>query len=295
MSVEMSPDQGAFAGDVDMAPRPNFSPFLTLHPNVTLLGTQWLLKDFQDFPAFVRTRVLSKIPCNGHPTLETLTITLIHPEWSGDIFPQFHFVLLANHLRLNKFKVAAVDDTGYAVKLKLTNELSPASLVQLVSSFPSLTDLDVCISKFPCVFSECKCQLSKIPIKIEYRGTLASLTKLRTLRLQEYKTYHCTCPLCSCHQSGECGRPKRPIEKVFPPRQYIKELSFLLPTLRHLASIEIIILGDYLPPLSEDEDEDIDIFSYAASVEVNYRFSVKRKSRVPKVILDSTHISYGDR
>ncbi|KAJ7876509.1 hypothetical protein B0H14DRAFT_3788330, partial [Mycena olivaceomarginata] len=207
MSVEMSPDQGAFPGDVDMAPRPNFSPFLTLHPNVTLLGTQWLLKDFSGLPRL---------------------------QWSGDIFPQFHFVPLANHLCLNKSEVAAVDDTGYAVKL--TNELSPASLVQLVSSFPNLTDLDVCISKF----------------------------------------------LVRTH--GKCGRPKRPIEKVFPPRQYIKELSFLL---RHLASIEIIILGDHLPPLSEDEDEDIDIFSYAASVEVNYRFSVNRKSTVPKGIKPS--------
>ncbi|KAJ7366059.1 hypothetical protein DFH08DRAFT_1002694 [Mycena albidolilacea] len=49
------------------------------------------------------------------------------------------------------------------------------------------------------------------------------------------------------------------------------------------------------PPISEDEDEDVDIFSYTASVEVNYRFSVNRKPTAPKVILDNNHMSYGDR
>ncbi|KAJ7876512.1 hypothetical protein B0H14DRAFT_2714102 [Mycena olivaceomarginata] len=266
--------------DPDTPPRPNFSAFLALHPtllHLTLLGTglpKNLAASFPYLRSFKGSFDESAIICSCRPPLETLVIGFVHRMGSDDVFPSLHVVPLTHNLHLTKLKIDAVDYTDETVKL--TDELSPASFAQLVSSFPNLIDVDVCINK---------------PM-IQYRGVLVLLTKLRTLRLREYKTYHCTCHDDSCYEDGECYGPKKPIEKVFPPRGYITELSLLIPSLPHLASVEISILGDHIPP--EPEADENRLFE-PAEIEVDYHFSINRKSRDPKVILESTQISSDNR
>jgi hypothetical protein len=63
----------------------------------------------------------------------------------SDDFPSLHVVPLTHNLHLTKLKIDAVDYTDETVKL--TDELSPASFAQLVSSFPNLIDVNVCINK----------------------------------------------------------------------------------------------------------------------------------------------------
>jgi len=216
----------------------------------------------------------STVICNHQRPLETLVITLVQPPWwENSVHPNLS-IPLASHLSLTKLHVLALEDDGRAVKL--TKELSPASLAQLASSFPKLVDLDTRISQR----------------MIEYREKLVLLTKLQKLRLQEYKTHICTCPQCSFHEGGKCYTTKRPVTKVFPPSDYITEFALLLPSLPQLTWIEVHILGDHIFPVPEANE---DILFEPAEMELEYRFSVNRTSSGSEVILNNTHISSDKR
>jgi hypothetical protein len=61
-----------------------------------------------------------------------------------------------------------------------------------------------------------------------------------------------------------------------------------------LASVEISILGDHIHIPPEPEADEDRLFE-PAEIEVDYHFSINRKSKDPKVILDSTQISSDNR
>ncbi|KAJ7674469.1 hypothetical protein B0H14DRAFT_3067516 [Mycena olivaceomarginata] len=275
ISVETDPDD--FDVPHDILPSADFSSFMASHPTLlrlALRGTQPLKKpsSFPCLRSFDGSFKDSATICNGNPPLlETLAITFLHSRWSDDIFPSFQVVPLVNHMRLTKLQIAAMT-SGSGSAVKLTNELSPASFVSLVGSFPNLTDLDICISK---------------PMT-KYRETLLLLTKLRSLRFQEYRTYLCTCPHFECIEGGKCYGPKKPIKKVFPPQDYTAELLLLLPTLRHLASMDINILGDHMFPIPECNE---DMIFEDVAIEVDYRFSVVRKPGTSSQVILNTRVS----
>ncbi|KAJ7032769.1 hypothetical protein C8F04DRAFT_646078 [Mycena alexandri] len=262
LSVDLPPNMEQFPdGPPDhYLPAVNFSPFLASHPtllNLTLSASGTKLKEDSSFLPCLRffngSFEDAVFICAAQRALETLVLTFIKPEWSFD-WPEFCTLPLEGHLSLTSLRVLAIDSEGSAQKL--TNELSPASLAQLAASFPNLTHLDICISG---------------PLK-KYRKTISTLTKLESLKIQEYRTTICT--HFECYPGDRCSGPKRRATKVFPSAEYAKELSLFLPALSKVASIEITILGDHIYQF----DDDPDVLFEPPQMEVNYHFSVVRRS-----------------
>jgi hypothetical protein len=95
-----------------------------------------------------------------------------------------------------------------------------------------------------------------------------------------------------CIEDGKCYGPKKPIKKVFPPQDYTAELLLLLPTLRHLVSMDINILGDHMFPIPECNE---DMIFEDAAIEVDYRFSVVRKPGTSSQVILNTRVSRDKR
>ncbi|KAJ7736929.1 hypothetical protein B0H16DRAFT_1573139 [Mycena metata] len=265
LSFGLPPNMDQFPdGPPDFLPDADFSPFLASHPtllDLTLSASGTKLKEDSCFLPSVRFFSGSFedaiFICAAQRELETLVLTFVN--WSFN-WPEFRTRPLATHLSLTSLRVRAVDRGGSVQKL--TNELSPASLAQLATSFPNLTHLDICISE----------RLKK------YRKAISTLTKLEILKIQEYRTTVCT--HFECYPSEKCPGPKRRATKVFPSAEYAKELSLLLPALSQVASIELTILGDHI---YDEFDDDPDIFSH--QMELNYQFSVVRRSGDTKIVV----------
>ncbi|KAJ7032783.1 hypothetical protein C8F04DRAFT_1106529, partial [Mycena alexandri] len=161
-----------------------------------------------------------------------------------------------------KLTVRAVDATGQVVKM--TNELSSSSLARLVSAFPNLTHLDVCLSR----------RISN------YRKSLIRLTHLQSLRVQEYR-------------KTSAGR-WNPVTAIFPAAEYTNELRRLAPSLSQLTTVEFSVLGDNV-----DEGEgsshcacggDCEQMDSPPEMTVDYRFSVVRTSSEVSFVLRDTHV-----
>ncbi|KAJ7655699.1 hypothetical protein DFH06DRAFT_1132784 [Mycena polygramma] len=147
LSVDFYPDEDDI--DEDRLPTMDFSPFLAAHPTLVALslsahGTR-LTQDAAFLPrvrSFKGSFEDSAVIC-AHPTrhLDQLVLTLLHKSHFEP--PSFYTDPLPVQTSLSKLQVLAVDAGGSAVKM--TNELSPASLVHLVKSFPNLLHVDICI------------------------------------------------------------------------------------------------------------------------------------------------------
>ncbi|KAJ7503072.1 hypothetical protein B0H11DRAFT_1987691 [Mycena galericulata] len=219
--------------DLDDIPNTDLLAFLSSHPNLLNLTFSAHGTDLTGghTPLFPRLRSFkgsfedSKAICGGGRQLETLTIALVHPCLSGTL-PAFSVLQLPTNLSLTKLRVLAVDTVGST--LKITDEISPRTFSLLAASFPNLTHLDICLSG---------------PMT-EYHKYLTLLTKLQSLRLQEYRT-------------RRKALKSSPVVKIFPPAEYKTQITRLLPFLPHLASTEICILADFI---EQDEDSDSSCF-----------------------------------
>jgi hypothetical protein len=155
ISVDVKPNEIEdydYYSDLDL-PCTNFSAFLANHPNLAALtlsarGTE-LMEDVAFLPrlrSFKGSFKECAVICARQRQLEQLAITFVHPYYSFyNKLASFHTLPLSSHPALTKLHVLAVDAAG-SVFVK-PNELSPASFAQLVSSFPNLTHVDVCINK----------------------------------------------------------------------------------------------------------------------------------------------------
>ncbi|KAJ7188784.1 hypothetical protein C8R46DRAFT_1341455 [Mycena filopes] len=221
-------------GPPDDLPRADFSSFLVSHPTLSHLalksGTK--LKEARSFLPCLRsfngTFEDAAVICVAPRQLEKLALTFMNPIYFD--IPVFRPVPLENHLSLTSLRITATSREGSVQKF--TNEITPASLAQLATSFPNLTHLDICLSE----------QMTK------YRTTISTLARLESLSIRAIK--------------------------VFPEGEYIEELTFLLPALSNLGSIEVTILGDHIFEYEDNED----ILYEPAQTEVNYNFSVVRRS-----------------
>ncbi|KAJ7125238.1 hypothetical protein C8R44DRAFT_135006 [Mycena epipterygia] len=252
-------------------PQADFSAFLASHPNLLDLTLNAPVTEFTEDISFLpRLRSFkgsfehSATICSPKRQLDKLTIIFIHPWLSFDP-PSFAIQAIRLHSSLTKLHVLAVDTSASENIVKLTDELSPETFADLSTSFPNLTHLDVCISE-------------RI---IEYCEGLMLLTKLQSLRVQEYRTT----PV----------RPsKRAVTKIFPPSDYIPEFRLLLPFLPQLASIEICLLADTrLDEEDSDFENDWDYMWDPPEMRVDYRFSVTRKAKGADVVLTHTQIYDG--
>ncbi|KAJ6593399.1 hypothetical protein B0H19DRAFT_1246176 [Mycena capillaripes] len=202
-------------------PSTDFSVFLGSHPNLLDVNLSAPETKLTEKPAFLPglrsfqgsfRHAVSICACPRQ--LQKLVLEFVHPSvCTLSPLPSFSVLPLASCLSLTHLRVFAVDAVGST--MKTTNQLSPTPFRNLVSSFPNLTHLDVCINQR----------------MTEYCGTLILLTKLQTLRLQEYRT-------------RQLGPSHWPARLVFPPSDYILEFALFLPCMPQLAFIEIDLLAD---------------------------------------------------
>jgi hypothetical protein len=151
LSVDLVPHDvyDYWTDSLDFLPKTDFSAFLASHPNLadltlSALGTE-LKEDIMFLPrlrSFKGTFKDSVVICARPRKLNKLVLT--PPNDTVDYFPEFHVLSLPSHFSLTKLILLAVDALGLPIKLE---GLSPKSFSQLISSFPSLTHLDVCINK----------------------------------------------------------------------------------------------------------------------------------------------------
>ncbi|KAJ7350671.1 hypothetical protein DFH08DRAFT_1078827 [Mycena albidolilacea] len=243
-------------------PKTDFSPFFTSHPNLHHLklnmpGIQLSKKKtfLPQLRSFQGSFEHAAVICAGPHKLQKLVIALIHLNL--DPLPSFKTVHLASDLSLTHLHIFAVDAAGKTIKTR--NELSPASFRQLVSSFPNLTHLDVCISQR----------------MIHYCGHLILLARLQSLRFQEYRTRW-------------LGPPKWPARLVFPPEDYIEEFTLFLPSQPRLKRIEISLLGDTYP---NSQSFGFKEMGETPELSAEYFFSVLRPSGGNAyVVLDRAHV-----
>lgn len=153
LSVDLVPDDVYDYGIeiLDFLPKTDFSTFLASHPNLADLTLSALGTELKEDVAFLpRLRSFkgsfkdSVVICARPRQLKTLVLT--PPNNVVDYFPMhmFHVLPLASHFSLTKLNLFAVDALGLPMKIQ---GLSPKLFSQLISSFPSLTHLDVCINK----------------------------------------------------------------------------------------------------------------------------------------------------
>ncbi|KAJ7736939.1 hypothetical protein B0H16DRAFT_1466524 [Mycena metata] len=265
--------------DEALLPPMDFGPFLVAHPslrNLTLAahGTN-LTKDIAFLPhlcSFTGSFNDAAILCAGQRQLDQLVLNFVHRTYCEQ--PSFRALPLPPHASLTKLTVRAVDGIGEVVKM--TNELSPSSLARLVSGFPNLTHLDVCLSG----------RISN------YRKSLTRLTHLQSLRVQEYR-------------KTSAGRWNL-VTAVFPYAEYTNELHRILPSLLQLTTVEFSVLGDNVD-YGEGSDccscggcsdydnggspgYDYELMDSLPEMTVDYRFSVVRASSEVSVVLRDTRV-----
>ncbi|KAJ7658545.1 hypothetical protein B0H17DRAFT_1096828 [Mycena rosella] len=216
LAVNLDPTEENEMDPDDMADA-DFFPFLSLHPKLLDLTLDAPGTALTNDPTFLPCLRFFKgslddaaVVCACRRQLNEIVLKFVERDGG---YTNFDTLPLPTHLSLTKLRVQAVYADGKVVKN--TDELRPASLAQLVSSFPNLTHLDICIE-------------SPIP---EYRHSLVLLTKLQSLRFQEYRETN--------------GAPRTlDVKKLFPPSGYIEEFSSFLPSLPQLAHIEICVMVD---------------------------------------------------
>ncbi|KAJ7643224.1 hypothetical protein B0H17DRAFT_1216185 [Mycena rosella] len=143
----------------------------------------------------------------------------------------------------------------------MKDELCPASLAQLVSAFPNLTHLDICISTVRI---------------LEYRESLILLTKLQSLRIEQYRINDESVGNDIWNDNNESdesdGEPRTmPVQKMFPPSDYIEQFDAFLPSLPQLACIEIFLLANSVEFWDE---EDFDLIFSPPAMRGSYHFRV---------------------
>ncbi|KAJ7032790.1 hypothetical protein C8F04DRAFT_646532 [Mycena alexandri] len=290
ISVDLNPaDFDEYDGqDLDFLPDTDFFPFLASHPTLVHLtlnakGTDLTTDDtfLPHLRSFKGSFEDAAVICSRQRQLDTLVVyygrTHNNPTY-------FETVPLSSRLSLTKLQISAVDGSGSAIKAP--NELSPNSFAQLVSSFPNLTYLDVCLNK---------------PMTA-YRKHLAALVKLEYLRLQEYRT----------------ASTSEDVTRIFPPKDYITEFRHFLPFLPspRLARIEISLFADRVRSRSRYDEYDDSCGSCGSSGEeescpccrygyfltsdsmvqpssdmkVDYSFSVTRRSNGTEVVLNGSRV-----
>ncbi|KAJ6590035.1 hypothetical protein DFH09DRAFT_1307489 [Mycena vulgaris] len=268
LDISVNQDYSADGGDDPHQHITDFAPFLTSHPNLLDLtfsvpGTN-LPKDDAFLPrlrSFKGSYRDAAVICARRPQLRNLALIFVQRD--SYAFPNFRTQPLPTHFSLKKLHISVVDGAGSI--LKTPDELSPASLRQLVSSFVNLTHLDICIEE-------------KIT---QYREDLILLKKLEHLRIQEYRI--------NCESEGQYHLRTAPFTKKFPPSEYIDEFSLFLPFLPHLARIEVFILADNIESRFEFES-DYELPFSPAAMSGAYCFSVLRPSSGAKVVLDSARV-----
>ncbi|KAJ7188823.1 hypothetical protein C8R46DRAFT_1184134 [Mycena filopes] len=279
-SVNFDCDYGYFDYDSPPSfPKTNLSPILSSHPNLlhlTLSTPDAKLPVDASFLPQLRSfegSFTDAIVISSHQReLKTLTITFVRSKYQG-ILESIESRGLPRHPRLTHLRVRAVDTEGST--RKMSENLTSDSFAQLVSSFPNLTRLDICISE---------------PMT-EYSEELALLTRLQNIRLQERRTYVCTHSACyDPDRNNKCAIPTRPISVVFPSSDYAEEVDFILPSLPQLASVEIHILGDHRSSGFDWSDNEFEITHLPAEMELTYCFTVIRKQDGAEVVLSDTHI-----
>ncbi|KAJ7125239.1 hypothetical protein C8R44DRAFT_782672 [Mycena epipterygia] len=238
LSVDLNPDDFGEEIPPDFLPSAIFSHFLSAHPNLldlTLNVPDTKLPEDTTFLPRLRSfkgSVEHSVAICAQPRqLENLSIRFV--VHNACLFPRFPTLSLPALPSLKRFHILAVDDEGSPIKH--INELSTASFAQLTSSFPNLTHLDIRI----------------IRRMTEYRETLILLTKLQSLRVQEYRI--------ACAMDGV---PRRwPVTKMFPASEYIKEFALFLPSLPQLACIEICVFVDCVRSWADLEYQEDILFS----------------------------------
>ncbi|KAJ7270106.1 hypothetical protein B0H12DRAFT_1094572 [Mycena haematopus] len=262
LSVDLIPPE-LYEYSIDFEPETDFSPFLAAHPNLLLLtlhvhGTK-LTEEDEFLPrlrCFQGSFQDAAVICAHPRQLQSLVLALIHLDFM-ELMPSFKTIPLASHSSLTHVRVFAADTEGKT--LKISDQLSPTSFRQLVSSFPNVTHLDVVISQRMTM----------------YHDDLILLTKLQSLRIKEYRT-------------RVFGPPIWPARLVFPPDEYIREFAILLPSLSKLARIEICLLGDiYSDPYEIDYEE---MWLDPPELTIEYCFSVLRPPSGAYVVLDNARI-----
>ncbi|KAJ7772002.1 hypothetical protein DFH07DRAFT_768115 [Mycena maculata] len=253
-------------------PNTDFSPFLTSHPNLVdlaLSGTETeLTEDITFLPrlhAFKGTFQAAVSICAHQRQLERLELTFILPYFC-DMFHELQTLPLPTHLTLRHLRVLALDKDGSAVKL--TNGLSQIAYTNLVSSFPNLTHLEICLDE----------QMMK------YRNDFLHLKNLQQLRIQQYRT-----------TSAKLTPPSRPITKIFPPRNYIDKFKPWMASLLQLTCIEICVLADRIHQIPEYNDN---LFGLPPQIKIDCSFSRIPKPNGDKMVLRSsrtTNISSSDK
>ncbi|KAJ7017582.1 hypothetical protein C8F04DRAFT_1405782 [Mycena alexandri] len=262
--------------DEALLPPMDFASFLATHPSLrdlTLAAHGTILtKDIAFLPrlrSFTGSFSDAAVICAGQRQLDQLVLNFVHRAYCEQ--PSFRTLLLPPHASLTKLTVRAVDATGQVVKM--TNELSSSSLARLVSAFPNLTHLDVCLSR----------RISN------YRKSLIRLTHLQSLRVQEYRK-----------TSAGCWNP---VTAIFPAAEYTNELRRLAPSLSQLTTVEFSVSGDNV-----DEGEgsshcacggcsdygspgyDCEQMDSPPEMTVDYRFSVVRTSSEVSFVLRDTYV-----
>ncbi|KAJ7647795.1 hypothetical protein FB45DRAFT_894473 [Roridomyces roridus] len=176
--------------------------------------------------------------------VEKLDLTFIGSIWAD--FPILRTPPLPGHPSLTHLRVLAFDLDGKP--LKLSGSLASSTFARLASSFRNLMHLDICISgRFK-----------------EYQKDLMLLTRLQSLRIQEFRTtpYKLTC------NSAQ-------LETIFPPNEYTEAFKQILPYLAELQSIEICILADFREEEYGDMHHEDDLFE-PPEMKIDYFFTWTR-------------------
>ncbi|KAF7297959.1 hypothetical protein HMN09_01016800 [Mycena chlorophos] len=238
----------------------DYTPFLAAHPQLVDLSLWVIGTDPVEYhPLFSNLRSfkgdsqdIGSLLKHQPQNLDTLVIVLLHDNYySTDLST------LPTHTLLTKLTVAAKQ--GDDSVLKKPNEVSPETFTALVSSFPNLQHLDICISD----------------TMSNYLTDLIRLTKLETLRVHEYRRKKIP--------------PNQLLAKAFPSARYAHPISkHLVPALPRLASVEVHLLIDNLDLLHHSDalycvcdecerDRENEFILVAAEIEITYRFAVVRR------------------
>ncbi|KAJ6497518.1 hypothetical protein C8R45DRAFT_129589 [Mycena sanguinolenta] len=151
-SFDFSPDICYYDGfGPPELPKTDLSLFLSNHPNLTHLALHTHSTNLTEVDALMpRLRCFcgsfrdASVLCAGSRQLRSLVLALLYFDFL-DFMPSFELVPLPPHGSLTHIRVCVAEADGKIIKMP--EELSPRSLQQIVTAFPSLTHLDVVISR----------------------------------------------------------------------------------------------------------------------------------------------------
>ncbi|KAF7297980.1 hypothetical protein HMN09_01018900 [Mycena chlorophos] len=246
----------------------NFIPFLEALPqlvdlSVWVIGTEFKLERRLGFSYNLRSFKGDSIDCASllrfkPKNLNSLVLRLLPYR-----YPYYKWPLPTHTTQgLTRLTVTAQREDGSV--LKHAHEMSPKLLASIISSFPNLQHLDICISD----------------TMSDYFTDLIQLTKLETLRVHEYRREKIPPnQLPAAAFAGTCNRYARRI------------LQHLGPALSRLASVEVHFLVDDRAPHRGttrlgpecrcrecEEDRKSGFMLERAEIEITYHFGVARST-----------------